>query len=261
MTHSPDRQTLLELAVAVARAGGQHTLRWYQAALEVERKADGTPVTLADRDAERVMRARIVEAFPDHSIVGEETGATQGSSDVRWILDPIDGTKAFVAGVPLYSTLVGVEVAGEPVVGVIYLPVLDELVAAARGLGCTWNGRPCRVSSEDRLDRALLLVTDQRQSEDRYAAFGDLTRQVRLVRTWADAYAYALVATGRAEVAIDPAMDVWDSAALLPILEEAGGRFTDWRGRRTIRGRDAVATNGALHDDVLAHLSRAPELP
>ena len=170
---------------------------------------------------------------------------------MRWIVDPIDGTRTFVRGVPFYGTLIGVEVGGEPVVGVVYLPALDEMVAAARGLGCTRNGRTCRVSVEGRLDQALAVVTEERTARARSGAWDRLVAATAMQRTWADCYGYVLVATGRAEVALDPIMNIWDCAALLPIVEEAGGRFTDWSGRRTIDGGEAVATNGFLHGDVL----------
>jgi histidinol phosphatase-like enzyme (inositol monophosphatase family) len=201
------------------------------------------------------MRRIIGRAFPDHTILGEEEGETAGTAPVRWIIDPLDGTRTFVRGVPLYGTLVGVEVRDEPVVGVIHLPALDETLAAARGQGCTWNGRPCRVSATDGLDRALLVVTDERVARGRSGAYDRLVAATAMQRTWADCYGYALVATGRAEVALDPIMNVWDCAALLPIVEEAGGRFTDWSGRRTIRSGESVATNGVLHDAVLKELA------
>lgn len=242
---------LLGAAVDVAWHGGRHTLAFYNTRFDIEWKADGSPVTVADREAEARMRDMVARRFPDHEIVGEEGGTTRARSGVRWILDPIDGTRTFVRGVPLYGTLVGVEVDGEPAVGAIYLPALDEMIAAAKGEGCTWNGRPCRVSSVGRLDKSLLVVTDERTARARSDAFARLAGRSELQRTWADCYGYALVATGRAEVALDPIMNVWDCAALLPVVEEAGGRFTDWRGRRTIHGGEAVATNGVLHAEVL----------
>jgi histidinol phosphatase-like enzyme (inositol monophosphatase family) len=212
-------------------------------------------VTAADREAETVMRELIGKAFPDHAILGEEQGETAGTAPYRWIVDPLDGTRTFVQGVPLYGTLVGVEAHGEPVAGAIYLPALDELVAAGRGEGCRWNGRPCDVSACARLEDALVVATDVREAQRRSGGWDRLAAATRMQRTWGDCYAYVLVATGRAEVALDPIMNVWDCAALLPVVEEAGGRFTDWRGRRTIRGGEAVATNGRLHDDVLACLA------
>jgi histidinol-phosphatase len=250
-----DLRTLLAVAQDAAYVGGRRTLAYFGTGTSaVETKADQTPVTLADREAERLIRNRIGRVFPDHAVLGEEDGETAGAAPVRWIVDPIDGTRSFVRGVPLYGTLIGVEVGGEPVVGVVYLPALDEMVAAARGLGCTRNGRACRVSVEARLDQALAVVTEERTARARSGAWDRLVAGTAMQRTWADCYGYVLVATGRAEVALDPVMNVWDCAALLPIVEEAGGRFTDWSGRRTIDGGDAVATNGLLHAEVLALL-------
>ena len=252
----PDLATLLDVATQVAWAGGRRTLAYFQNDVRTEQKADGSPVTVADREAEQVMRDLIRARFPDHQIVGEEHGVVGGSAPVRWILDPIDGTRTFVRGVPLYGTLVGVEVEGEPAVGVIYMPALDELVAAARGLGCRWNGRPCRVSDRKDAGSALLVATDldavrRRVGPERAAALAD---RVDMQRTWGDCYAYLLVATGRADVAMDAVMAIWDCAALMPIIEEAGGRFTAWSGARTIEGGDAIASNGHLHDEVLDRL-------
>jgi histidinol phosphatase-like enzyme (inositol monophosphatase family) len=253
----PSPRDLLAVALEVARAGGQRTLAYFNRDPSVEWKGDGTPVTVADREAEGLMRQMIAAAFPSHAILGEEEGETAGSAPYRWIIDPLDGTRTFVRGVPLFGTLVGIEVEDDPVVGVIYLPVLDETIAAARGAGCTWNGRPCRVAATSRLEDGLLVVTDERMARSRSGAYERLVARTALQRTWADCYGYALVATGRAEVALDPAMNVWDCAALLPIVEEAGGCFTDWKGRRTIHGGDAVATNGRLHPEVL-ELLRVP---
>ncbi|HJQ83577.1 MAG TPA: histidinol-phosphatase [Candidatus Binatia bacterium] len=251
----PALRDLLAVAVDAAREGGRRTLAWFNAGATVEWKADGTPVTRADREAEAAMRAVIGRAFPSHGILGEEDGESAGAAPYRWIIDPLDGTRSFVRGVPLYGTLVGIEAAGEPVVGVIHLPALGETIAAARGEGCTWNGRPCRVSTVNRLEKSLVAVTEERSARARSAAYERLASRTAMQRTWGDCYGYALVATGRAEVALDPAMNVWDCAALLPVVEEAGGRFTTWRGERTIHGGDAVATNGVLHAEVLGLLA------
>jgi len=251
----PALADLLAVATEAAWVGGRRTLAYFNTGTAgTEYKADETPVTRADREAERLIRGVIGRAFPDHAIVGEEEGATAGSAPYRWIVDPLDGTKTFVRGVPLYGTLIAVESAGEPVVGVVYLPALDEMVAAAKGLGCTWNGRPCRVSATEDLGKALACVTDERSARDRSGGWAALAGRAQMQRTWGDCYQYVLVATGRAEVAVDPVMNLWDCAPLLPILEEAGGSFTDWSGRRTIAGGEAVATNGVLHDAVLALL-------
>ena len=251
----PALRDLLELAVEAALAGGRRTLAYFNSGEPVEWKADGSPVTAADREAEALMRRIIEGAFPGHGILAEEGGEKPGRQPFRWIVDPLDGTRTFVRGVPLFGTLVGLEANGEPILGVVYLPALDELIAAARGEGCRWNGRTCHVSTVNRLDDALLVVTDERTARARSGAYERLSARTQLQRTWADCYGYMLVATGRAEVALDPVMAVWDCAAILPIVEEAGGHFTDWRGRRTIHGGEAVATNGALQREVLTLLA------
>jgi histidinol-phosphatase len=254
-TAEPELRDLLAVAQEAAWVGGRRTLAYFRTGTAAtEWKADQTPVTRADREGEALIRGVISSAFPDHAILGEESGETAGAAPVRWIIDPLDGTRTFVRGVPLYGTLVGVELRGDPVVGVIYLPALDEMVAAARGMGCTWNGRPCRVSAATRLDDALAVVTDERSARSRSGGWDRVVARTAMQRTWADCYGYVLVATGRAELALDPVMNVWDCAALLPVVEEAGGRFSDWSGRRTIQGGEAVASNGLLHDQVLALL-------
>lgn len=261
MTRStlPTTSDLLDFATHLAWTGGRRTLAWFRTAVPTEIKADGSPVTLADKDAELTMRKLLKERFPDHGVVGEEHGEEAGSVPIRWIIDPIDGTRTFVRGVPFYGTLVGVEVMGEPTVGVIYIPALDELVAAGKGLGCTLNGRRCHVSTTPTLAQSLLVATDMGHLVDRLGpdGYATLTQRTGMQRTWADCYSYVLVATGRAEVGMDAIMALWDNAALLPVIEEAGGRFTNWRGERTIAKGDAVATNGLLHDEVLALLAGA----
>lgn len=249
-------RTLLDFAVGLARGAGTITCRHFGGPLIAERKADNSFVTMADREAERSIRAGIEKAFPDDAILGEEEGEKPGKSNRRWILDPIDGTYSFVHGVPLYGVLIGLEIDGEAALGVVGLPALDELVYAARGVGCFWNDAPARVSSTESLSDALLLATDFGECEQ-YGfgqAAGRLQRQVHARRTWGDAYGHVLVATGRADIMLDPIMNVWDCAALLPILEEAGGTFTDWSGQRTICGGNAVSTNGTLFDAVMAEI-------
>jgi histidinol phosphatase-like enzyme (inositol monophosphatase family) len=246
-------QELLDFAVDIARGAGAITNSYFKGSFVAERKADNSFVTQADRDAERYLRSRIGEMFPDDTILGEEEGEKEGKSDRRWILDPIDGTFAFVHGVPLYGVLIGLEVANAPTIGVVNLPALDEMIGAARGLGCFWNGEAARVSKTAALDQALLLCTDFGVC-DQYGfgpAIALLERQVHARRTWADAYGYVLVATGRADIMLDAVMNVWDCAALMPILEEAGGTFTDWKGTPTIHGGNAIATNGLLFEPVM----------
>jgi histidinol-phosphatase len=247
----PSLNELLAVATEAAYLGGRRTLAYFNAGVAVQTKADSTPVTLADQEAEQVIRARIARSFPSHAIIGEEGGETAGDAAYRWIIDPIDGTKTFIHGVPFYGVLIGVEVEGRPAVGAVYLPAFDEMVAAADGLGCRWNGREARVSAVADLAEATLLTTSVTSCMKRSDAYERLVAGTRLQRTWGDCYGYVLVATGRAEIMLDPAMNPWDCAPLLPILREAGGHFTTWDGTPTIWGPDAVGTNAALHEQVL----------
>lgn len=257
----PSLDSLLHFALDAAWQAGRVTLAHFQTGLAAERKADNTPVTVADRAAEQTLRRLIADRWPGHALIGEEFGH-EGHSDVAgytWIIDPIDGTKSFVSGVPLYSVLLALVRDGQPLLGVIHLPGLNEMIYAARGLGCYWNGRPARVSGVSSLADAVLLASDL----DTFARYGREGAFRRLIdatyiqRTWGDAYGYALVATGRAEVMLDPAMAIWDCGPLQVILEEAGGTFTDWKGTPTIFGGEAIATNGALFEQVMA-LVREP---
>lgn len=260
MSKEPSLSELLEVAMEAAHRAGRRTLAYFNTGVSVDRKADETPVTIADREAERILRERIGHYFPDHSILGEEEGETVGNPDYRWILDPIDGTKSFISGVPLYGTLVGVEVRGRPSVGVIYIPGMDDMVAAADEMGCHWNGRPCRVSETSNLKEALVVTSSIMTGQARSDAFNNLAAATRLQRTWGDAFGYVLVATGRAEVMLDAILSPWDVGPMLPILREAGGRFTDWKGEETIYSGDGVATNAALHSAVLDILQSEKKL-
>jgi len=247
---TPKLTELLKVAQEAAYLGGRRALSYFRTGIAVETKADSTPVTQADRESEQVIRAFIGSHFPDHSVVGEEMGAHKGTAEVRWIVDPIDGTKSFVAGVPLWGVLIGVEINDTPAVGVLYAPTTDEMVSAAQGQGCHLNGRPCRVSNVSTLSDATLLTSDIRHCQKRSTAYDQLAAQAKVVRTWGDAYGYLLVATGRAEIMLDPEMHPWDCAPMLPILEEAGGHFRDWTGKQTIWGQDAFACNEALFERV-----------
>lgn len=249
MTDRTPLKVLLEFAVEVAWRAGRATLAHFQTGLGSDRKADGTPVTAADREAERIARELIEARFPEHGILGEEMGEARPRASRRWILDPIDGTRSFLRGVPLYGVMVALEEGGEAALGVLHFPALQgETVFAARGEGCWWDGRRARVSEEGDLSRALLLTTDVERLilEGHRAAWDRLRAKGALVRTWGDCYGHALVATGRAEAMLDPVLAAWDAAALAPIVDEAGGRFTDWRGRRTHTGGSGISTNAVL---------------
>ena len=253
MINQDERSELLEFAVDLARSAGDITLKYFKNNPETSKKPDGSYVTIADCEAEAFLRKRILSRYPEDSVLGEEEGESTGESRRRWIVDPIDGTFAFVHGVPFYGVLIGIEIDGQPTVGVVNIPALDEIVYAATGVGCFWNGKPARVSSTTSLEEGLLLCTDF--TECRTYGFGaaaeELQRRAKSSRTWGDCYGYVLVATGRADVMLDPVMNVWDCAALSPVIEEAGGTFTDWRGARTVTGGNAIATNGVLFDEVM----------
>jgi histidinol phosphatase-like enzyme (inositol monophosphatase family) len=255
---SHDLQPYLEFATDAAWQAGRLTLQYFQAAFNVEWKKDATPVTVADRGAERLLRELITARFPDHAVVGEEYGADhRQDARFRWIIDPIDGTKSFIHGVPLYAVLMGLEIDGELVVGVANFPGLNEMVCAARGSGCWWNGRRCRVSEVDRLEESVVCYT----SASGFGAAGKADRwariagRVKMQRGWGDAYGHVLVATGRVEAMFDPVMSLWDCAALVPILNEAGGTFTDWQGKPTAYGNEAISTNNRVFAEIMAELS------
>ncbi len=242
----PDWREELDVAMEAAWTAGRATLRWFQTGVETDRKADGSPVTVADRESEALMRAVLGRRFPDDGILGEEDGEEAGRSGRRWILDPIDGTRSFVHGVPLYGVMAALEVDGDAVLGVLHFPALGETVAAARGLGCRWNGRPCRVSDTDRIEDALILTSGDALPE----ALLRLGDRAHTFRTWGDCYGYALVATGRADAMLDPVLDIWDAAAVRPVIEGADGVFTDWAGEASHDSGHAIGTNATLAETV-----------
>jgi histidinol phosphatase-like enzyme (inositol monophosphatase family) len=251
VTAPPADQATLDLAVRLVREAGDRTLRWFRAAdLTVEAKADGTPVTAADRDAERFLRAQLAAAFPDDGVLGEEEAPTEGRSGRRWIIDPIDGTKAFTCGVPLYSNLLALEDEHGIAIGVINLPALGETVWAGRGLGC-WSERgPARVAPTASLQGAF--VMSSALSTWTAGQVAALEQAGAHTRTWGDGYGYALVATGRAAAMVDPIVAPYDVGPMPVILAEAGGRFTDLRGVDTIEGGSGLASTGPIHDALLA---------
>lgn len=248
---------LMEFATELARGAGDITLKYFRKDPETSNKADGSFVTIADREAEAYIRRRISEVFPDDGLLGEEEGESVGRSGRRWIIDPIDGTFSFVHGVPLYGVMIAVESEGQPIVGVVNMPALNELVAAAAGGGCFYNGKRAHVSTVSNFKDALLLGTNFLACASEFGAAAQaLQDTAKTSRTWGDCYGYVLLATGRAEVMVDPIMNIWDCAALMPIVEEAGGTFTDWNGNRTISGGNAIATNGLLFDEVMNIVAR-----
>ncbi len=245
-------QSLLDFALDVTWQAGRITLRYFQTGIAVERKGDNSPVTAADRESEQYLRQMINRYYPDHGIVGEEYGEQASQSDFRWIIDPIDGTKSFISGVPLYGCLLALVERDQPLVGIAHFPALDESIFASLGGGCYWNGRRAHVSSVENLSDATLLASEISRGWDNHTdAWQRLHEATYIQRTWGDAYGYALVATGRAEIMLDAKMHIWDSAPFGVIMPEAGGTFTDWTGKSTITSIQTCATNGHLLDPVL----------
>ena len=263
--------TLLQAVSEVARLTGQVALAHFRTRLDIETKRDGSPVTIADRAAEETARAWITARFPRDAILGEEFGSEgDPSGERRWLIDPIDGTKTYVRGVPLWGTLIGV-LSGETVLaGAVFCPAVDEIVVAAQGEGCWWNESRCRVSDQTELARSTLLSTDVRfvGHPERASRWSVLASEAAVTRTWGDCYGYVMVATGRAELMVDNLMSPWDSAALIPVVQEAGGEFSDWDGRVTPFGSGAMATNRTMAASLRSRLgvpwppaSRASEAP
>ncbi len=251
---SKSLQTYLDFAIETAWQAGQLTLGYFQTGIHPDFKADDTPVTVADRSSEQLIRSRIEKQYPHHAIVGEEygTSAETGQSH-RWFIDPIDGTRSFVRGIPLYAVLIGLEIEGKPEVGVAYFPALKEMLAAATGAGCWWNGRRARVSPMTELKTALVAHADTASfaKHGKGEAWERIQQATNYRVGLSDAYGYLLVATGRAEMMLDPIMSVWDCAPFPPILSEAGGYFGDWQGHPTIYGKEAIATTQTLLPEVL----------
>jgi histidinol phosphatase-like enzyme (inositol monophosphatase family) len=244
-------------AAELAQLTGDIALRHYRSNLTVETKADGSPVTAADRAAEQAARAWVGRYFPQDGILGEEFGEERVGARRRWIIDPIDGTKSFVRGTPLWGSLVALCEGEAVLAGAAYFPAVGELIAAAPHAGCWWNGSRCAVSAVASIEHATVLTTDERFQERpaRRAGWERLASSAAVSRSWGDCFGYLLVATGRAEAMCDAVMSPWDSAALHPIIREAGGVFTDWDGRDTALGGSAIATNLLLAATVRERLT------
>jgi histidinol-phosphatase len=254
VTLPPVDPVTLDTALALCQEAGRRTLQWFGSdALEIEQKGDGTPVTAADKDAERFLREEIARAFPGDGILGEEEAPTASTTGRRWVIDPIDGTKAFTCGVPLYSNLLALEDEHGIAVGVINLPALGETVWAGRGLGCFSEQGPARVQERTALAGAYVMSSSFSHWRPDHLAALDAAGCV--LRTWGDGYGYALVATGRVAAMVDPAIEPYDVGPMPVIFREAGGRFTDLAGGDGIEGGSGLGTNGALHDQLLELLA------
>jgi histidinol phosphatase-like enzyme (inositol monophosphatase family) len=249
----PYRAFMTELA---AQSGDFIRPFFAQPGLAVEYKEDASPVTQADRGAEELMRAMIARKFPAHGIKGEEFGDVNAGAEFTWVLDPIDGTKAFASACPLFGTLIALLHRGQPVLGAIHQPVLRQLVIGD-GRATTCNGRPVRLRPCARLEAATLLTSDP-LNPAKYqngAAFAAVAGRAKLVRTWGDCYGYLLLATGWVDAMTDPIMNPWDIQALVPVIRGAGGVITDWQGKDPVKADSIVAAGPELHPQLIAALN------
>lgn len=243
----------LKFAIKLAEKGGQRTLRYFKKSLKIEFKQDESPVTVADRETESLLFEMIRRRYPDHGLIGEEQGQYGENRDFCWVIDPIDGTKSFVSGVPLYTVLVALLYRGQPVLGVIHQPVLRETVWAKTGNGCYFNGKPTRIRACDRLSEAWLMTTDPTDLLKKWEGSQNLLQAVQYTRTWGDGYGYLLLANGRADLMIDAKMNLWDVACLQPIITEAGGYLCDLTGKPGM-GESSIAGSENLVMEALTYI-------
>lgn len=251
---------LLPFAHRLADAAGEVVRRYYRTPVAVEHKADASPVTIADREAEQALRALIRAEHPDHGIEGEEFGVERGGAELVWCLDPIDGTKSFITGRPLFGTLIGLARAGRPILGVIDQCILGERWAGAEGAQSTWNGRPIRTRPCPALDQAVLYATSPQlfRAGPEKAAFARVEAAVRLPMYGGDCYAYGLLALGFADLIVEAGLDPHDFMALVPVIEGAGGIITDWQGRALCAASDGqvvAAGDARVHAQALSLLA------
>lgn len=253
-----DWRTRYELAVEAARKAGDLARGFYESTFDVEHKADSSPVTIADRQAEQLIRELVARSFPRDGFLGEEYGDQPGGSGFRWVIDPIDGTKSFVRHVPIWATLIGLEYKGEQIGGIAYLPVLGQVYRSLRGDGAYMNDRRIHVSSTATLAESSLCYSSIRwfQTAGRERTFLELVARTQRQRGLGDFYGFTLLAEGACDVMLEHGVHEWDVSALKAIVEEAGGRFTDWTGTPTTKTPDVLATNGKLHAETLAILAK-----
>ena len=245
-----------EKAIDIAKKAGRIALDYFDQNLQVEIKGDSSPVTLADRRTEAFLREELQQAFPKDGFLGEEYGSTPGSSGYRWIIDPIDGTRSFIRGIPLWATLLGLEFNGELIAGIVDAAPLGHTYHALRGQGSFRNDRPIQVSQQGELAKSIVFYSSLSWflKAGKEKEFIELVKRSERQRGYGDWYGFLLVAQGSGEVMVEEGVHAWDIAALIPIVEEAGGKMTDWDGRVDILRSDVIATNGLLHEETLGIL-------
>jgi histidinol-phosphatase len=255
---NPDWRTRYELAIEAARKAGDHARTYYDTTVKVEHKADASPVTIADREAEQIIRGLVSQHFPNDGFLGEEFGDQPGASGFRWVIDPIDGTRSFVRHIPIWATLIGLEYKGEQIGGIAYVPVMNQMYRALRGDGAHMNDRRIRVSDTATLADSLMCYSSIRwfQGAGREQTFLQLVKATQRQRGFGDFYGFTLLAEGACDLMLEHGVHEWDVSALKAIVEEAGGTFTDWNGTPTTQTPDVLATNGKLHAATLEILRK-----
>ena len=250
-------KTRYEAASDFAQRAAKLALGYFEGTFQIEWKGDLSPVTVADREAEHLLRTLLTEAFPHDGFLGEEYGDTPGSSSFRWIIDPIDGTRSFVRGIPIWATLLGLEYKDEQIAGIAVAPAMGHVYRALRGDGAYRNDRRIHVSAVDKLSDAMMFYSSLSWfvKAGMQAEFMDLAVRTQRNRGFGDFYGFVLVAQGSGELMVEYGVHAWDVAALKPIVEEAGGRYSCWDGSTSIHKPDVLVSNGLLHDEVL-HMLR-----
>ncbi len=240
----------------LADESGKIIRNYFRTHISVDSKADESPVTIADKTAEEKMRELIMKEYPQHGIIGEEFGTHNETAEYKWILDPIDGTKSFITGTVTFGTLIALTKNGEPILGVINQPVLNEFLIGDN-ISCELNGVKTEVRTCASLSEATLLTTDHLNIKKYQDAkkFDELIHRVKLYRNWGDCYGYYLVATGYADIMIDPIMNIWDSAAVIPIIRGAKGIITDYHGNDAVKGESIIAANPEIHQEITRMLN------
>jgi myo-inositol-1(or 4)-monophosphatase len=249
-------QQFFKLAQGMAETSSKVIKHYWQNQITIENKTDGSPVTVADREAEQVMRQMITETFPEHGIIGEEFGQYQPDAEYQWVLDPIDGTVNFIAGSFLFGTLIALMHEGKTILGVIHHPMSNQLLIGADG-ETTLNNKPVKVRSCLSIEDATVCTSTHygMARHHDFDAYQHLVSRCRMYRTWGDCHGYFLLATGGIDIMLDGHMKIWDIAALIPIVEGAGGKITDWAGGDPLSGKGIIATAGDIHDEVVRILN------
>lgn len=246
----------VKFAGLLAKESGSIIKKYFRQKISIDNKADQSPVTIADKQAEERMRELIQKEFPDHGILGEEFGKVNENAEYQWILDPIDGTKSFICGAVSFGTMIALTKNGQPILGVVNQPILNEFLIGDNK-SAKLNSEDVKVRDCENLSSAVLLTTDHLNVEEYQDKnrFENLIKQVKLYRNWGDCYGYYLVATGFADIMIDPIMSVWDLMALIPIIRGAGGIITDYHGKDPVTGSSIIAASPKVHGEVIKILN------